>query len=169
MSQERVGGGRYPMIALPNALAVAKGAPATLDVYRAWTQRDVVRAVEGVVHPKIGLNTGELERAVRQIVVGKDWAAVKGDWTPGRGDRLILQWAVDGEYQDKLNQLRNNLRDYYHRHADFSKIHECKQVADGLYHQQLKIAFLSGMRPDISQTIKKTLIGWGIATMIEVK
>ena len=45
-------------------------------------------------------------------------------------------------------------------------------IADGFntaYHQQLKIAFLSGMRPEISSTIKKTLVGWGLAELGEVK
>jgi hypothetical protein len=62
-----------------------------LEVYRAWTHRDVEREVGGMVHPKTGkegfrrdlegltasfkLNTGEDERAVRQLV-GKDCAAV---------------------------------------------------------------------------------------------
>eukprot|EP00063_Salmo_salar_P062726 XP_014037561.1 PREDICTED: uncharacterized protein LOC106590914 [Salmo salar] len=196
--------GQYPMIALPNPRAGDDGALATLDVYRAWTQRDVVRAVEGVVHPKTGiegfrreleglaasfkLDTGEIERAVRQLV-GKDWAAVRGQWVPGHNDLVVLPWAADGPYADKIAQLCNNLREHYHRHAYFSKIHECKQGDsetisqylerlkyvfnangglieppgaqgnDTAYHQQLKIAFLSGMRPEISRTIKKTLVG----------
>lgn len=144
------------------------------------------------------LNTGELERSVRQIV-GKDWTAVRGDWTTGQGDRVVLQWAADGDYQGKLYQLCNNHRDHYDRHADFSNIQECRQGdsetvsqylerlrdvfngnsgliqpgpgigGDGPYHQQLKIAFLSGMRPEICQSIKKTLVGWGTATLAEVK
>lgn len=91
------------------------------------------------------------------------------------------------------------MRDYYHRHADFSKVSECRQgdsetvsqylerlkdvfnansglteppAAAGFntaYHQQLKIAFLSGMRPEINRTIKKTLVGWGLAELGEVK
>lgn len=70
-------------------------------MYRAWTHRDVERAVEGMVHPKTGmegfrwdleglaasfkLNTGEVERAVRQLV-GKDWAVVRGQWVPGHNN-----------------------------------------------------------------------------------
>lgn len=201
-----------PLIELPNPRAGEADQSDILQMYRPWTQRDVARAVEGIAHPKTGiegfrrdmvgltesfkLNTGELERAVRQIV-GKDWAAVKGAWVPGQGEEPVLPWAGDGDYADKLTQLCNNLRDYYHRHADFSKIHECKQGDgetvcqylerlrdvfnansglveprqgdDGPYHQQLKIAFLSGMEPEICQIIKETLIGWGTATLAEVK
>ncbi|CAB1312374.1 unnamed protein product, partial [Coregonus sp. 'balchen'] len=46
---------QYPLIALPNPRAGDRGEPVTLEVYRAWTQRDVVRAVEGIVHPKTGI------------------------------------------------------------------------------------------------------------------
>jgi hypothetical protein len=44
-----------------------------------------------------------------------------------------------------------------------------RQGEDGPYHQQLKIALLSGMKPDICQIIKETLIGWGTDTLAEVK
>eukprot|EP00063_Salmo_salar_P034317 XP_014009152.1 PREDICTED: uncharacterized protein LOC106576475 [Salmo salar] len=205
---------QYPLIALPNPRAGEEGQGPTLEVYRAWTQRDVARAVEGVGHPKTGmdgfkrdlealaanfkLNTGEVERAVRQLV-GKDWAAVRGNWVPGNGDLIVVPWAIDGQYVEKITQLCNNLWDHYHRHADFSKVHECKQedsetisqylerlndvfnansglieppIVDGFdapYYQQLKIAFLSGMRPEISRAIKQDLIGWGLADLREVK
>eukprot|EP00063_Salmo_salar_P035549 XP_014010384.1 PREDICTED: uncharacterized protein LOC106577141 [Salmo salar] len=205
---------QYALIALPNPRAGDDGQGPTLEVYRAWTQRDIARAVEGVGHPKTGmdgfksylealaasfkLNTGEVERAVRQLV-GKDWAAVQGNWVPGHGDLIVVPWAIDGQYVEKITQLCNNLRDHYHRHADFSKVHECKQedsetisqyverlkdvfnansglieppVVDGFdapYYQQLKIAFLSGMCPEISRAIKQNLVGWGLADLREVK
>ena len=82
-----------------------------LKSHRAWTHRDVERAVEGMIHPKTGmegfrrdlegltasfkLNTGEDERAVRQLV-GKDCAAVRRQWVPGHNNLITVPWAAEG-------------------------------------------------------------------------
>ena len=96
---------QYPLIALTNPPAGDAGQEPILEVYRAWTQRDVERAVEGMLHPKTGmegsrrdlegltasfkLNTGQVETAIRQLAE-KDWAAVRGQWVPGI-NHLITQ------------------------------------------------------------------------------
>ena len=41
------------------------------------------------------------QKKVRQVV-GKDWASVKGDWTPGRGATVVLQWAGEQERESKV-------------------------------------------------------------------
>lgn len=207
---------QYPLIELPNPQAGVGDNEPTVRVYRPWTQRDIEKAVEGIPHPKTGmagferdlnglassyrLNTGEIERAVRTIV-GKDWFAVRGAWVPTGQDGNVIQWTEGpgDPFRAKITELCANLTVHYHRHADFSKITECRQgdsetVSQYLerlkdvfnansgtpepphggdqntpYHQQLKIAFLTGMHPEVSKEVRKNLVGWGLATLAEVK
>ena len=95
-------------------------------------------------------------------------------------------------FRAKITELCANLTEHYHRHADFSKVTECRQgenetVSQYLerlkyvfnansgtpepapggdqntpYHQQLKMAFLTGMCIEISKEVKKKLSGMGV-------
>ena len=39
----------------------------------------------------------------------KDWAAVKGDGTPGQGAAVVLQWAVDREQRERERTDRSQI------------------------------------------------------------
>ena len=85
----------YPMIEVPNPNP--DHGNVTMFVFRPWTEDDVRKATEVILHPKMKmedfktkmanlyvsyrLNGMEYERALRQIL-GTDWCLISGDWSP---------------------------------------------------------------------------------------
>lgn len=208
----------FPLIELPNPRAGEGGGedgvplqPATVNVYRPWTQADVSRAVEGIPHPKENniefgrqiellyksykLNASEIERCLRAIIK-IDWVQIQGPWDP-LVDGVPMAFD-DAALQDPLAALLGRITAHYQARKDWTKITECRQednetvisylarlrvvfdahsavtIPEGVddigpYAQQLKNAFLNGLKPEITGFIKKHQIGWQTCTLTETK
>lgn len=178
-----------PLIEIPNPAA---GGEETVWVYRAWTQSDLFRAVDGIPSPKIDVNDfivkmrrlyasyrldgWEMTRCLMRMLT-IEWATVKGDWNPLGDDGEPLKWA---EYPEdglgpQLQALEERLRAAYQEQDDWDQIDRVIQGQGETvvhYEARLREAFdrrfnsclMRGFRPEIRGWIQKYSVGWQNAT-----
>ena len=136
----------YPLIELPNPLAGQARQPATVMVYRTWTQEDVKKAVEGIPSPKEDveeciLQMENLRRSyhlngveVQQVwmcQLGPEWHHVKGDFIPTTGVDPPVPYPPDSDdLTTAVERLIARIRIRYHRRANYTEIGRCKQRSD---------------------------------------